>query len=276
MRTPRAVGTPIDDNRKRKWIEDFTGYRVPVTADSIDQWLRQFDAPDQDVAARLLDAVLFVSAGDVTTAFREILASLDGWALSPEDRRGRWFFVPFTDSAGKSGDLMIERFRHANNLKPRKYSKLFRYRSELVALEPGPEDTVVLVDDFSGTGTQACRAWREFFQELLPLRPRVLLVLLAMSSGARDRITTETRMEGCAHVELGSGADIFSGQCAHFSDAEKDRLLHYGRLADPEHPRGWGDCGFVIVFPHTTPNNSIPILHKRQEGHWEGLFPRYD
>ena len=276
MRTPRPVGTPIDDNRKQQWIEDFTGYRVPVTEDRIDQWLSQFSAADQDAAARLLDAVLFVSSSDVTTAFRRILASLGGWSRSEDDRRGRWMFVPFTGSPGESGDHMIERFRHANNLKGNKYSDLFCYRSELVELQPGPKDTVVLVDDFSGTGDQACGAWESTFQELLPRRPRVLLVLLAASNAAQDRIATETGMKARADIDLGSDADIFSARCAQFSDEEKARLLYYGQRADPNHPRGWGDCGFVIVFPYTTPNNSIPILHKREPGRWEGLFPRYD
>ena len=276
MRTPLPVATPIDKDRKRHWVTEFTGYRVSVTEPGIDQWLGQFDTADRDTAARLLDAVLFLGSSDVTTAFRETLDSLDGWALSEEDRRGRWMFVPFTGSAGESGDHMLQRFRHANNLTGRKYSDLFRYRSELMQLRPGPEDTVVLVDDFSGTGDQACGAWESTFQELLPLGPRVLLVLLAASSAAQDRIADETSMKACAYVELGSDADIFSAQCTLFSDEEKTRLLRYGQQADPKLPRGWGHCGFVIVFSHTCPNNSIPVLHKRRKGHWEGLFPRYD
>lgn len=249
---------------------------MPVTADRIDQWLNQFAAPDQDAAARLLDAVLFVSASDVATAYREILGSLDGWARDEQDRQGRWIFVPFSDSAGESGDSMLHRFRHANNLTARRYAKLFRYRSELVELEPGPEDTVVLVDDFSGTGDQACGAWESTFEELLPFEPRVLLVLVAVSSAARGRIASETGMRACAQIELDSESDIFSAECNLLLDGEKARLLHYGEQADPERPRGWGDCGFVIIFAHTAPNNSIPILHKRRRGHWEGLFPRYD
>ena len=276
MRTPRPVGTPIDANRKRAWVKVFTGFRVNVTADRIDQWLDQFLAKDRDTAARVLDAVLFVSSSCVNTAFREVLASLDGWSRSEADRKGRWFFVPFSGSAGESGDHMLHRFRHANNLTSKKHSGLFRYRAELMQLQPGPEDTVVLVDDFSGTGSQACDAWKSTFQELLPFGPRVLLVLVAASSAAQARIAATTRMKACAHVELGPDADIFSAQCTSFSDKEKGRLLYYGRRADPNKPRGWGDCGFVVVFSHACPNNSIPLLHKRRSGHWEGLFPRYD
>lgn len=38
--------------------------------------------------------------------------------------------------------------------------------------------------------------------------------------------------------------------------------------------RRW-TCGFVIVFAHTCPNNSIPILHVSHTK-WQGLFRRYD
>ena len=184
-------------------------------------------------------------------------------------------FVPFTGSAGESGDAMLHRFRQANNLAGDQYSDLFRYRSELMQLRPGPADTVVLVDDFSGTGSQACNAW-ETFRELLPFRPRIFLVLVAASRAAQERVAAKTSMQPRAHIELGPDSDIFSSECAEFSDEEKATLLHYGRQADPNHPRGWGNCGFVIVFSHTCPNNSIPLLHKRRPGHWQGLFPRYD
>ena len=185
-------------------------------------------------------------------------------------------FVPFTGSAGESGDAMLHRFRQANNLAGDQYADLFRYRAELMQLRPGPADTVVLVDDFSGTGSQACDAWESTFRELLPFRPRVFLVLVAASSTAQERVAARTSMQPRAHIELGPESNIFSTECAEFTHEEKGTLLRYGRQADPNRPRGYGDCGFVIVFSHTCPNNSIPVLHTRRPGEWQGLFPRYD
>ena len=45
---------------------------------------------------------------------------------------------------------------------------------------------------------------------------------------------------------------------------DRAKLLHYGKIADKHNPRGFGDCGFVVVFQHRPPNNSIPILHADQ------------
>ena len=56
--------------------------------------------------------------------------------------------------------------------------------------------------------------------------------------------------------------------------SEKDALLEYCKRADRKYPRGYGDCGFVLVLAHKTPNNSIPVLHANNV-RWKGLFPRY-
>ena len=81
-----------------------------------------------------------------------------------------------------------------------------------------------------------------------------------------------------AHVELTEADEIFSTKCRHFSRREKHTILRYCRRADSASPRGFGDCGFVVVFAHNCPNNTIPILHARDPGgrRWEGLFRRHD
>jgi hypothetical protein len=44
-------------------------------------------------------------------------------------------------------------------------------------------------------------------------------------------------------------------------------------VASQRHPRGFGDCGLVIVLYHQCPNNSLAVLHA-SSGNWEPLFPR--
>lgn len=276
MRAPQPVGTAIDAHRILEWTTEFAGYRIGVTGARIDRWLEQFDGGDRDLAARILDSVHYVGYEQVAAALREVLASLEGWSIDPDKRSGRWMFVPFTGSAGESGDLMLERLRQANNLKGRKYDELFCYRADLVARRPGEGDTVVLVDDFSGTGKQACRAWREVFRELLPLRPRVVLMLVAASREAQQKIEDETEMLPHAHIELGPADNILSQKCSHFTADDREVIRKYGKIADPKNPEGSGNCGFVLVFSHTCPNNTIPILHARRRKIWEGLFRRYD
>ena len=74
--------------------------------------------------------------------------------------------------------------------------------------------------------------------------------------------------------ELHESDNVFSDKCKHFTNADRAKLLNYGKIADKRNQMGFGDCGFVIVFQHRPPNNSIPILHA-DHSKWTGLFPRH-
>jgi hypothetical protein len=170
---------------------------------------------------------------------------------------------------------MVHAFRMATSMTKRAFNPLFIHRSELVAKKPSVGDTVVLLDDFSGSGKQADDSWKGLFAELLAGGPRVVLMLVAATSAALDRIASETDMEPLCGTTLGSADNIFSPTCPHFTAAEKMTLLGYGRRADRSNPKGFGECGLVVVLAHRCPNNSIPILHANN-GKWQGLFPRHD
>lgn len=276
MREPADPGDPIDADRMREWLAEFGSYRINVTEERIDRWLAQFDEPDRDIAARVLDAVQFIPLSQASSAYRDLLAALPGWSQDPNERDGRWFFVPFSPSPGKSGDHMVTVFRHANNMSGRAYDDLFVHSSDLVSLTPSPEDTVVFIDDFSGTGNQAVGWWDHPFRELLPLHPRIYLLLVAATDQALLKISNETRMTPMASIGLDSSDNLFSSSCKAFSDSDKSKILDICSWIDPRNPKGVGDCGLLVVFGHTCPNNSIPLLHARVKRRWDGLFRRYD
>jgi hypothetical protein len=235
--------------------------------------LGQFDDADKDLAARLLDAVEFISAEQLHAAFRSLLARLPGWHRNAHQRSGRFAFVAFSSSAGESGDNMLHQFRLANNLNHREFDSLFIGRSDLLRSGLGAEDTVVFLDDFVGTGTQAVTAWQNMFQELTSQIRNVYLVTVGAFRIGSDRIGRETRMQLLTHRSLGDHDNLFHDECIHFGAHEKNRILHYCRLASPSHPRGFGDCGLVIVLYHQAPNNTVAVLHASSQK-WEPLFPR--
>lgn len=101
----------------------------------------------------------------------------------------------------------------------------------------------------------------------------MILVLVAATSAAIQRIRDNTDMEVRCCTRLYSSDNIFSAECDHFTDGEKATLLEYCRRADENVPQGFGECGLVVVFAHRCPNNTIPILHANHDG-WAGLFPR--
>jgi hypothetical protein len=281
LRRPRARGMPVDHSRIRGWLDRFNGYRITVTDGRVRRWLANFRDDDRDLGARVLDAVTFVKYEDMEAALKNLVSHLPGWHKSEARRRGRWRFVAFSTSAGESGDLLLPRCRTALGLAGRRYDELFIHMADLLSARLGMDDSVVFVDDFAGTGRQACLAWQgdsvagsTGLAELLPGNPKTYLVLIAAGQRAIARISQETDLIVRTSRVLGSADDIFSSDCQHFSDAEKASLLRYCRKADRRIPRGYGQCGFVIVLAHKTPNNSIPVLCANHD-RWAGIFPRH-
>ncbi len=288
MRRPLAHGTSIDAKRYRRWIDNFGSYRAGIINVTIQSWLNQFDPSDQDLAARVLDAVEFYGQSQIHAAYRSALESLDGWHKAASKRKGKWKFAAMSRSAGESGDAMLYQFRVANSLDAKPLNELFvPSLSDLFRLaylpdgDPhklGKDDVVVLLDDFSGTGTQVCEAWNDpetSFGALLAGVGKVYLIVVAASRSARKRIKDETSISLVSGHELQDGDNVFSGHCRHFTTTDRTKLFRYGTIANKAAPKGFGDCGFVVVFQHRTPNNSIPILHA-DNSRWTGLFPRHD
>jgi hypothetical protein len=264
----------------------FGSYRYGVTNTIVESWLQQFDAADRDLAARVLDAIDYFGQPQILAAYKNALIGLDGWDKDAGKRKGNWAFAAMSGSAGESGDRMLHDFRLANGLDPKKFNDLFVTRSELFRRpllgegnphRLGEDDSVVLLDDFSGTGKQVCDAWNDTelsFGPLLAGVGKVYLVLVAAARPAIARIKQETPISLVPAHSLKESDDIFSTACSHFNPAEKKRLIHYGKIANRKHPRGYGECGLVVVFQHRTPNSSLPILHARHDS-WDGLFPRH-
>ena len=275
MKKPKNRGTAIDIKRYRTWVQEFSSYRHSVPEGRIRDWIALFDEGDRDVAARVLDCVDFFSHEQISAAFKTILSALDGWHKDEAKRSGKWRFIAYSASAGESGDTMLAKFRHANNLAGQQHNELFIHRSDILREGLGFDDVVVLVDDFIGTGDQACSSWNEIYGELLAEVGRVYLVVVAARDKAIEVVGEETSLEVVPHFPLRDSDNVFDSSCKFFNSEEKARILKYCEKVDRKEPKGRGDCGLLVVFSHTIPNNSIPILSKRSK-HWEPLFSRYD
>lgn len=271
MREPAPRGSAIDDLRLAGWANRFASYRRAIAPADIRRWIAQFETPHSDLAARVIDAIRFVTHDQIREAYRAVLARLPGWSVHKSQRHGKWRFVALSASAGESGDTMLHAFRTANGLGSNNYNDLFIYKSDLLREGITAADTVVFVDDFSGSGTQACTSWTANIRELLPANPTTYLLLVAATHQAKKRILAETSLRVESHFTLNEGDNILSGRCPHFTTREKVVLLDYNRIADAKAPSGYGECGLVIAFAHKCPNNTIPILRANHRK-WKGIF----
>lgn len=245
-----------------------------MSEQTVGDWLDQFKNEHRDVAARLLDVVDFYSVDRISAAFRTALAALPGWHRNLQQRRGKWRFAGLSRSAGESADAMMHRFRVANGLDSKNFNELFIHPSQILLEKLGPDDMLVLIDDFVGTGDSVCKAWQESFAELTVGIGKVYLVVVAAVADARARVAKETSMTCFPGQELAAGDNFFAAQCEAFSDNEKQAVLAYCEQAYKREPKGYKDCGLVLTFQHRCPNNSLPILHVENR-RWTGLFPRH-
>jgi hypothetical protein len=275
VRAPKRRRAPVSAARIREWLNYFGGYRHAVVEGGIRDWLSQFDGEDLDAAARILDAVDYYGQARIAAAYREILQALPGWRLDSAQRGGVWRFAALALSAGESGDRMLADFRHANRLTGRQFDELFCHTSTILQQKLGAGDTLVLVDDFVGTGSQLCEVWNQSLQELVGGIGTVYLAVVAAVSTARLRVQNETGVLLRSGNDLLESDNFFHGNCTHFSRDEKDRILRYCDRANKKFPRGFGECGLLTIMQHRAPNNSLPILHARNS-RWTGLFPRDD
>lgn len=259
----------------RKNSNIFNGYRHPVPEERIQEWINQFGENNVELAEKLVINVNFVSNDRIACCFRDGLASLQGWHIDEGSREGKWRFAAFSASAGESGDAMIHRFRHANNLASRRHNSLFIHRSDILRESLGPEDSIVLIDDFIGSGSQASSSWDSIFGELLAEVGRVYLLVVCAANNGASVVGENTGMEVVASHFLQDSDNVFSDACKYLSSEQRSTLLEICTGICPKSPRGFGDCGLLLVFAHSCPNNSIPVLHYNVKN-WEPLFRRYD
>lgn len=271
MRKPKQRGAAIDAERLLEWERRFKYYRAPPGEQEIMAWLNRFSAEDRDVGARVLDCVEVISEAAIQEGYKRALETIDGWHKREADREGRWVFTGF-GRPGESGLSMLRVFREANGLTARIHDSLFRHTTEIPSLKLSAEDTIVVVDDFAGTGKQICSRWPTL-QELIASDARCYLVLTAATTIAVKRIKDETGVEVIVKLEISKSENVFADTAHRFDENEKTALLKYCTRVDAQHPRGYGECGLLYVLSHKTPNNSIPILHVNHDS-WVGLFPR--
>lgn len=268
----------VEAGRVAKWAKRFAGYRETVTKHEIEEWINQF-GEHLDIGCVLLDKLDYFDNLRIATTFRSAIGSLPEWDhASVLSSPYKWRFVAMSGSAGESGNSMLHQFRIATRLDHKRYNQLFIERSALVKENLNQDHRVVLIDDWSGTGQQVCAAWNDkavSFAELTAGAGSTYLVLVAATAKARARIASETDMSVVLGKEVGPEGDVFDDAFAGLSVSQKDELLRLCRIADKKRPKGFGDCGLLVVFQHRAPNNSLPVLHTAAKG-WVPLFPRND
>jgi len=121
---------------------------------------------------------------------------------------------------------------------------------------------IVFFDDIIGSGNQAVRFADKHLHDIKI--DKYYIALMAFEKGLE-----KVRNNGCfkkviVHEIISEELRAFIRDPRFFPDPntrERIRILcaKYGALLYPKHPLGYDDSQALIVFPHNTPNNTLPL-----------------
>lgn len=239
-----------------------------VTKGKIQTWLRQFDEPHQVVALKLLQHIRFYDTARIHSACRTLC---DIVKIECGETLDKVIFMGL-GSAGKSGATMLHRFRRANSMHTRKYETKFMYSSQITSIPANFDGTLVFLDDFIGSGTQATASLFDIIS-IAPPKSKIVFLVIAGYSSAIDEINEEIDCNIFTVDLLDDNEKLFSDTNTIFTEEEKSILKDYCELTGSRYPYGYHDIGSLVVFNDSVPNNTPSILI--HDGNtWTPLFPR--
>lgn len=266
-----------------------------------ERWLDRFSGTDLEIATSIIDEVLLVSNGELTSGITRLFDKIQAehasqgplafyaereveWDKSqvlpifPGARNGRAVgkgpqpitFDPNRPEVGSEGLI-------ANLI-----TSYCRQHGRQMLNHPGPDllrrrkaGPIVVVADFIGSGRRvwemleafravaSVRSWRSYH-----LIDFYVVAYSGTEEGLRHVRSSRLRpkvltVTGCPTIDTA------------FRKPTRDAVRQLCRTYPPNHnrPLGYGWAGALIAFEHGVPNNAPPILHSGW-GKWEPLFQR--
>ncbi|MDV2443642.1 hypothetical protein CMV00_07525 [Elizabethkingia anophelis] len=253
-----------------------------ITQLDIINWLGNFKEEDWDNALTISERIKYFNTSAILNELDAFLANI---LKSYPDKI---IHVAFLGEFGKSGSHLIYYLKKCPTYKNNDLRFKILQHLRKIDTKIKNHDILLLIDDFIGTGESATKFFKhEIKQQLLSksLSIKTIFLCVAYMEDAKKKIDQDVsnyEIIGTpyrkAFSNLGSvfgyrkkmitiknfcsdyGKELFS-----VYDKEK-RLTNY-------YPLGYGDSQALIVFNHTAPNNSLPIIWSNKNS-WTPLFAR--
>lgn len=208
-------------------------------------------------------------------------------AVESARQRTRWF--PLGGMA-KSGNSLLYPYRSVNGIPP----KLFPEPREFLestefedAVTAGTLDHLVFFDDFCGTGRTVVRESQvvpSLFREKCVRLGRPVTISCFLLVGFVDGLERARKLtcfdEVSSVLELDRSFSVFSDESRYFTLEEperKERTRLLVERASHQLPKlRFAECGLMVGFELSTPNNTLPIFWSTgsAEKPWPAPFPR--
>jgi len=258
----------FDDNNQiiRRLVQKFTGYPINIDAETLREWIRQFEEEDWPLALKLLDWIDYYDNARVCRELQDFYRQIQTRGSDINNS----YFVPFC-YAGHSGEIILERFRYANNLKAQRFDGRCVHVSGLNLFYKIKGSSFYFLEDFIGTGNQSIEMWNKVSEFVPPDNNLILFVINGHEEGI-ERVQNETPLEVICNRLIYDNQKVFSDGNETFSELEKRKIRQYCERVKTW-PEGYGGCQSNVVFYYRAPNNTISII-RSSSPNWDGLFIR--
>ncbi len=221
----------------------------------IKKWLHRFQLSEFEDAFLILERIQYYDNhavdGYMEGLSRELKKVLD-------DDLSEILFYPLGESPASSGGNLLYSYRKELGLPESSFPYV-----PLKDIDLSGKKAIVFFDDIIGSGNQAVRFAENHLQDIEI--DKYYVALMAFEKGLEN-----VRNNGCfkkviVHEIISEELRAFSPGSQIFPDADtRERIKRlcekYGKLLYPKHPLGYDDSQALIVFPHNTPNNTLPII----------------
>ncbi len=202
-------------------------------------------------------------------------------------------FIHPVGEYGKSGSVMAYYVTHTPQYRNNNYFTLIKNPNDIYLKNIDNDLYLVLTDDIIGTGDSFIKYFTEFVEPVLKSKAikKVTIYLLCVIYFRKAELNIKSTLKDYKVKIIGTKRiEAFSNSGSPFGYRPsmlrvREVCYKYGEelyitkdfsegvVSEKKNPLGYKNSQSLVVFEHTTPNNTLPIIWSDANG-WRPLFPR--
>lgn len=255
-----------------------------ITPIKVRNWLTQFSDIEIPIALKVLENLKFFSIHDIINEYDKLLDKI----LSQVDPIEK-IFILGAGEFGKSGTTMIYFLQKTQTFQSNSHRlKILQHHKKIKSQGVKEQSHIIFLDDLVGSGESIVKYYQnEIRHQLIKERFEInihILCVAYMKEAERFVMSkiSKAKLYGTAYFKAFSRHSLAFGK-GHQMIATREICYKYGKNLFTKtdhltritsiHPLGYKDSQSLIVFAHSVPNNTLPIIWS-SKGTWIPLYPR--
>ncbi len=234
----------------------------------IESWLLNFKTTkDRKTALKLLDKLTYITYSDLRILVKSAYGSLLG-SIHSNDLTNCYISPIGKPTSGSTHLAKI--FEEENGID----DKLIIPFENLKSSTEIKDKTLVLIDDFIGSGSTYIRWYKEYINQLANFSKVIYVSATGLQKGITN-IESETKTEVICASIFDEDEQVIDGTLFDLEDKQmiKELIDKYSSRIGSEHMYGRNNCQLLLAFEYNIPNSSIGILWW-SKNNWTPLISR--